>query len=99
MSGYLRLNGVTGKYDFVFTDPVDFDTAPNQTATDNSPAQLTIKVGDTAYTQPNPGGGLSGFHVSSWTRTRSKREIRASIRRTPPTARSSPPRSSDWGAS
>jgi hypothetical protein len=63
MSGYLRLNGVTGKYDFVFTDPVGFDTETNQTPTDFSPSQLTIKVGDKAYTQPNPGGGVSGFHV------------------------------------
>ena len=51
MSGYLRLNGVTGKYDFVFTDPVDFDTEANQTPTDISPAQLTIKVGEKAYTR------------------------------------------------
>jgi hypothetical protein len=63
LSGYLRLNGVTGKYDFVFTDPVDFDTQAHQTRTDDSPAQLTIKVGDTSYTKPNPGGGVSGFHL------------------------------------
>lgn len=63
MSGYLRLNGVTGKYDFVYTDPVDFDTEPNQTPTDISPAELTFKVGERTYTEPNPGGGLSGFHL------------------------------------
>ena len=63
MSGYLRLNGVIGKYDFVFTDPVDFDTETNQTQTDDSPAQLTIKIGDKTYTRPNPGGGVSGFHL------------------------------------
>ena len=63
MSGYLRLNGVTGKYDFVFTDAVDFDTETNQTRTDCSPAQLTIKLGKKTYTQPNPGGGVSGFHL------------------------------------
>ncbi len=63
MSGYLRLNGVTGKYDFVFTDPVDFNTEPNQTKTDSSPAQLTFKVGGSSYTDPNPGGGVSGFHL------------------------------------
>jgi hypothetical protein len=62
MSGYLRLNGATEKYDFVFTDPVEFDTEANQTATDDSPAQLTIKVGDASYTKPNPGGRVSGFH-------------------------------------
>ena len=37
MSGALRLNGVTGKYDFVFTNAVDFDTETNQTQTDFSP--------------------------------------------------------------
>ena len=63
LSGYLRLNGVTGKYDFVFPDAVDFDTEPNQTATQDSPAQLTFKVGERSYTEPNPGGGVSGFHV------------------------------------
>ena len=63
MTGSLRLNGVTHKYDFVFTDPVDFDTETDQTATDFSPAQLTIKVGDKTYTQPNPGGAVSGFHL------------------------------------
>ena len=62
MSGYLRMNAL-GKYDFVFTDPVEFDTEANQTRTDISPAQLTIRVGDTNYTQPNPGGGVSGFHL------------------------------------
>ena len=63
MSGYLRLNGVTGEYDFVFADAVDFDTEANQTSTDASPAQLTVKVGDATYTQPNPGDGVSGFHL------------------------------------
>ncbi len=63
MSGYLRLNGVTGKYDFVFTDYVDFDTDSNQTHADSSPAELTIKLGDQTYTRRNPGGGVSGFHV------------------------------------
>ena len=63
LSGYLRLNGVTGKYDFVFTDPVDFDTEASQTGTNASPAQLTIQVGEKRYTQPNPGGGVSGFHL------------------------------------
>jgi hypothetical protein len=63
MSGYLRLNGVTEKYDFVFTDAADFDTETNQTSTDDSPAQLTVKVGDRTYTKPNPGGGASGFHL------------------------------------
>ncbi len=63
MSGYLRRNGVTGKYDFVFTRAVDFDTEANQTPTDSSPAQLTIKIGAESYTEPNPGGGVSGFHL------------------------------------
>jgi hypothetical protein len=69
LSGYLRLNGAigppgsSGLYDFVFTDAVDFDTETNQTRTDISPAQLTIKVGEKTYTEPNPGGGVSGFHL------------------------------------
>lgn len=72
LSGALRLNGVTGMYDFVFTDPVEFDTeanqthfnpTTNQTTTNISPAQLTVKVGSTAYSRPNPGGGVSGFHL------------------------------------
>ncbi len=63
LSASLRLNGVTGKYDFVFTDPVDFDTEASQTGTNASPAQLTIRIGQKTYTQPNPGGGVSGFHL------------------------------------
>jgi hypothetical protein len=63
MWGYLRRNGVTGKYDFVFTQAVAFDTQANQTPTDSSPAKLTIKIGAESYTEPNPGGGVSGFHL------------------------------------
>jgi hypothetical protein len=63
MWGYLRRNGVTGKYDFVFTRAVAFDTEANQTPTDSSPSQLTIKIGAQSYTEPNPGGGVSGFHL------------------------------------
>ena len=99
MSGALRLNGVTGKYDFVFTNAVDFDTETNQTQTDFSPGQLTIKIGDKAYTQPNPGGGVSGFHVLSCTRRRSSRWPLRSLPRTPPTARSGPPMFSSWRTS
>ena len=63
MSGYVRMNSVIGKYDFVFTDPVDFDTETHQTPKAISPPRLTIQVGDKAYTQTNPGGGTSGFHL------------------------------------
>ncbi len=63
LSGSLRLNGVTGKYDFVFTDPVNFDTGSDQAGTDSSPAELTIQVGASRYTRPNPGGGVAGFHL------------------------------------
>ncbi len=62
LSGSLRQNAL-GSYDFVFTDAVDFDTDTNQTRTDFSPAELTIKLGEKTYTNPNPGGGVSGFHV------------------------------------
>jgi hypothetical protein len=63
LAGSLRLNGVTGKDDFVFTDSVDFDTDAGQTGTDISPAELTIRLGNKTYTQRNPGGGVSGFHL------------------------------------
>ncbi len=63
MTGFLRPNGATGTYDFVFTDPVEFDTETNGPPTDQSPAQLTVKIGANTYTQPNPGGGTSGFHL------------------------------------
>ncbi len=72
LAGSLRMNGATKKYDFVFTDAVDFDTESNQTRTDPntgktitdiSPAELTIKIGAKSYTRPNPGGGVSGFHL------------------------------------
>jgi hypothetical protein len=63
MSGSLRRNGATGKFDFVFTDIIDFDTEANQTAGQISPAQLTIKVGAASHTQANPGeAGAAGFH-------------------------------------
>ena len=73
MSGYLRMNAL-GKYDFVFTDPVEFDSETNQTQTDDSPAQLTIKVGGRPIPSRTPGGGVSGFHLLTWTRTRSNRQ-------------------------
>jgi hypothetical protein len=55
LSGYLRRNGVTGLFDFVFTDYVHVDTAVGQTATES-----TIVVGDKKYTSTHP-AGVSGF--------------------------------------
>jgi hypothetical protein len=58
MSGYLRLNGVTGLFDFVFTDYVPVDTVASQTETTG-----TITVGGASYpSDPHP-GGASGFQL------------------------------------
>jgi hypothetical protein len=67
-SGALRLNGVVGKYDFVYTDFVDFDTEVNQTPQEVSPPNMTIKVGDRTFSIANPGRddaapGRGGFHL------------------------------------
>ncbi len=63
MFGYLRRNGVTGKYDFVFTRADAFDTEADTTPNSSFPAQLTMKIGTYSYTEPNPGGRVSGFHL------------------------------------
>ncbi len=66
-AGSLRLNGVVGKYDFVYTDFVDFDTEVNQTPTQTTPPNPTIKIGDRSFTQPTLSGdsapGFGGFHL------------------------------------
>jgi hypothetical protein len=64
MVGSVRKNGVTGKFDFIPNDVVEFDTAPNQTAAQTAPAQLAIKVGDHTLAQPRPGEpGAAGFQL------------------------------------
>ena len=55
LSGYLRRNGVSGLFDFVFTNYTHVDTAAAQTATES-----TIAVGDKKYTGTHP-TGVSGF--------------------------------------
>ena len=99
MSGYLRLNGVTGKYDFVFTDPVDFDTEPNQTPTQARPPNSRSRSAGAPTRTRTPGVASRASTFSSWTRTRSTQMPRvpsASLRPTPPTARSSPARFRSW---
>jgi hypothetical protein len=59
MSGYLRLNGVTGRFDFVFTRFVPVDTAP---ASENTRTRSTINVGGTNYSLFHP-PDTSGFQV------------------------------------
>jgi hypothetical protein len=66
--GMLRLNGVVGKYDFIYTDFVDFDTEVNQTATQIASSNTTIRLGDRTFAMANPGSadsatGLGGFHL------------------------------------
>ncbi len=58
ISGYLRLNPVTDRYDFVFSDYVPFDTGSAA-----SGSQSTIRVGSASFTQSLPAGSSAGFHV------------------------------------
>jgi hypothetical protein len=58
MSGYLRLNAVTGLFDFVFTDYVPVDTAASQTDT-----TTTITVGAASYPSGYHAPGASGFQL------------------------------------
>ncbi len=58
VSGYLRLNPVTERYDFVLADYVPFDTAVPASA-----GRSTIQVGGASYTQTLPAGSSAGFHV------------------------------------
>lgn len=58
MTGYLRMNSVTAKYDFVFTDYVAFDTRSASSAKQN-----TISVGGKEYTQALPANATGGFHA------------------------------------
>jgi hypothetical protein len=58
MSGYLRRNGVTDRFDFVFTSYVPLDTAASGTSSTAS----VITVGDRRYTYTH-NANISGFHV------------------------------------
>ena len=59
MSGYLRLNGVTELFDFVFTSFVPVDTAPPSLTT---ATRSTITVGGTDYSVDHP-ANASGFQL------------------------------------
>jgi hypothetical protein len=59
MSGYLRLNVVTDRFDFVFASFPEVDTAlPSKT----TPTRSTIRVGAGEYPIDHP-AGESGFHL------------------------------------
>ena len=61
MTGYLRLDPATERYDFVFSDYVPFSTQ----ATAVKPGQNTITVGQSSFTQSLPAGSTAGFQVLS----------------------------------
>jgi hypothetical protein len=60
MSGYLRLNPLSGvgDFEFVFTDQLEFDTNASPTA-----SQITMKVGSQTYAHDAPTDGSSGFFL------------------------------------
>jgi hypothetical protein len=59
MSGYLRFDDSTSRYDFVFADYVPFAT---QAGPDSGTAN-TMKIGDQSYAATLPAGTRAGFHV------------------------------------
>ena len=61
MTGYLRADPATGRYDFVFADYVPFSTREAGARA----GQNTIAVGQARYTQSLPAGSTAGFQVLS----------------------------------
>jgi len=64
LMGYLRVNSLTDRFDFVFSDYVPFSSNYVLSSTQtSSPTQNTMQVGTALYTDTLPQGAASGFQV------------------------------------
>jgi hypothetical protein len=64
LMGYLRVNSLTDRFDFVFSDYVPFSSSYVLSSTQtSSPTQNTIQVGTALYTDTLPQGAASGFQI------------------------------------
>jgi hypothetical protein len=59
MSGYLRFDSFTGRYDFAFASYVSFATDAGLASTTSN----TMRIGDQSYTATLQPGTMAGFHV------------------------------------